>query len=99
MRKLSVIFCLVLIAALAAGLMVSCSSTSVEGPLALKMASAATGNYQEGEQAFCNAFNARCGPDYTIQYYGAGQMLAFPELLDGVRTGAADMAALTPNFN
>jgi TRAP-type C4-dicarboxylate transport system substrate-binding protein len=26
-------------------------------------------------------------------------MLSVPELLDGVRTGAADMAAVTPNFN
>jgi TRAP-type C4-dicarboxylate transport system substrate-binding protein len=99
MRKLSVIFCLVLVAVLAAGLVVSCSPAKVEGPVVLKFASAATGNYQEGEQAFCDAFNARCGPDYTIEYYGAEQMLSFPELLDGVRTGAAEMAAITPNFN
>jgi TRAP-type C4-dicarboxylate transport system substrate-binding protein len=65
----------------------------------LKMASAATGNYVDGEQAFADAFNARCGPDYTIAYYGSESMLSFPELLDGVRTGAADMAAVTPNFN
>jgi TRAP-type C4-dicarboxylate transport system substrate-binding protein len=98
MRKLYFIFCLLLVAALTVGLTVSCS-TKTEGPVVLKMASAATGNYQEGEQAFCDAYNARCGPDYTIQYYGAEQMLAFPELLDGVRTGAAEMAAITPNFN
>jgi TRAP-type C4-dicarboxylate transport system substrate-binding protein len=68
-------------------------------PVVMKFASAAMGNYVDGEQAFVDAFNARCGPDYTIEYYGSESMLSFPELLDGVRTGAADMAAVTPNFN
>lgn len=77
----------------------SCGEPSPDEPVVLKMASAATGNYIEVEQAFVDAFNARCGPDYTIEYFGAEAMLSFPELLDGVRTGAADMAAVTPNFN
>jgi TRAP-type C4-dicarboxylate transport system substrate-binding protein len=63
------------------------------------MPSAATSNYIDGEQAFADDFNARCGPDYTIEYYPAGEMLAFAEILDGVRTGAAEMGVLTPNFH
>ena len=68
-------------------------------PVVLKMASAAMFQYGDVEVAFVDAFNARCGPDYTIEYYGAEQMLSFPELLDGIRTGAADMGAITPNAN
>jgi len=68
-------------------------------PVVLKMASAAMFHYCDVETAFVDAFNARCGPDYTIEYYGSEQMLSFPELLDGVRTGAADLGAITPNAN
>ena len=78
---------------------ISCGEAKPSEPVVLKFASAAMGNYVDGEQAFVDAFNARCGPDYTIEYFPSEQMLAFPELLDGVRTGAADMAAITPNFN
>lgn len=67
-------------------------------PVVLKMASAATGNYIDSEQAFVDAFNSRCAPDYTIEFYPAEQMLSFPEILDGVRTGAAEMGVVTPNF-
>jgi TRAP-type C4-dicarboxylate transport system substrate-binding protein len=98
MKKLSILICVLVVAALFGGVFASCESSPDE-PVVLKFASAATGNYQEGEQAFADAFNARCGPDYTMEYYGAEQMLSFPELLDGVRTGAADMGAITPNFN
>jgi C4-dicarboxylate-binding protein DctP len=62
------------------------------------MPSAATSNYIDVEQAFVDDFNAQCGPDYTIEYYPAEQMLSFMEMLDGVRTGAAEMGVLTPNF-
>lgn len=99
MKKLLMILVAAVIIVMSAFSFVSCGEPSPDEPVVLKFASAATGNYQEGEQAFCDAFNARCGPDYTIEYYGAESMLAFPELLDGVRTGAADMAAVTPNFN
>lgn len=43
--------------------------------------------------------NARIGPAYKIEYYPAGQMLAFPEIMDGVRTGGAEMGAITPCFH
>jgi len=89
----------ILVISLLAGVLTACGEAKPEKPVVLKMASAAMGNYVEGEQAFADAFNARCGPDYTIEYYPSEQMLSFPELLDGVRTGAADMAAITPNFN
>lgn len=98
MKKLAILICVLVVAALFGGVFASCDSSPDE-PVVLKFASAATGNYQEGEQAFADAFNARCGPDYTIEYYGAEQMLSFPELLDGVRTGAADIGAVTPSFN
>lgn len=75
------------------------TTTAPPEPVVLSFASAAMGNYQDLELAFAEAFNARCGPAYTIEYFPAESKLAFPELLDGVRTGAADMAAVTPNFN
>ncbi len=90
---------LLLIIALTGSLFVSCSSD--EGPsqpVVLKMASAATGNYIDVERAFVDAFNKRCGPDYTIEFYPAEQMLSFMEMLDGIRTGAAEMGVVTPNF-
>jgi TRAP-type C4-dicarboxylate transport system substrate-binding protein len=99
MKKILMILIAAVIIIMSAFAFVSCGEPSPDEPVVLKFASAATGNYQEGEQAFCDAFNARCGPDYTIEYFGAEAMLSFPELLDGVRTGAADMAAVTPNFN
>jgi len=73
------------------------STTATAKTVVLKMASASTGNYIDNEQAFVDAFNARCAPDYQIEYYPAGQMLQFPEMLDGIRTGAADMGDITPN--
>lgn len=74
-------------------------TTQPPEPVVLSFASAATANYQDLELAFAESFNARCGPDYTIEYFPAESKLSFVELLDGVRTGAADMAAITPNFN
>ncbi len=68
-------------------------------PVVLKMASAAMFQYGDVEMAFVDAFNARCGPDYTIEYYGAEQMLSFMEIFDGVRTGVAELGAITPNFH
>ena len=99
MKRLSILLSVMLVLSLFGGMVASCGEAKPDEPVVLKMASAAMGNYVDGEQAFVDAFNARCGPDYTIEYYPSQQMLSFPELLDGVRTGAADMAAITPNFN
>lgn len=93
MKKILILLSIVLIVALT-GSFVACPA---KGPVVLKMASAALFEYGDVEQAFADAFNERCGPDYTIEYYGGEQMLSFPELLDGVRTGAADMGAITPS--
>jgi TRAP-type C4-dicarboxylate transport system substrate-binding protein len=94
-KKILILLSIVLIVALT-GSFVACPA---KGPVILKMASAAMGPYITDEQAFADAFNARCGPDYTIEYYPNQEMLSFPELLDGVRTGAADMGAITPSAN
>jgi TRAP-type C4-dicarboxylate transport system substrate-binding protein len=100
MKKIAFLICVILIAAMLGGVLTACGEAKPAKPVVLKFASAAMGpDYTGVEQAFVDAFNARCGPDYTIEYYGAEQMLSFPELLDGVRTGAADMAAITPNAN
>jgi len=105
MKKLYQLFSLILIIALFSSLLVSCGNkdetttvTTVKEPVILKMASAATSSYIEVEQAFVDAFNARCAPDYVIEYYPSEQMLSFSELLDGIRTGAAEMGVITPNF-
>lgn len=109
MKKLTVIFgILLLIICLSGSMFTSCSSeeetsepsqtTAPAKPVVLKMASAATGNYIDVEQAFVDAFNERCGPGYTIEFYPAEQMLSFMEMLDGVRTGATDIGVITPNF-
>jgi TRAP-type C4-dicarboxylate transport system substrate-binding protein len=97
MKKISIFICFVLVISLVPISLASCSEPAE--PVVLSFASAATGNYQDAELAFVEAFNERCGPDYTIEYFPAESKLAFPELVDGVRTGAADMAAITPNFN
>jgi TRAP-type C4-dicarboxylate transport system substrate-binding protein len=99
MKKLSILICIALFVSLLMGSLVSCGEEEPSEPVVLSFASAATGNYQDLELEFAEAFNARCGPDYTIEYFPAESKLAFPELLDGVRTGAADIAAVTPNFN
>jgi TRAP-type C4-dicarboxylate transport system substrate-binding protein len=100
MKKLAFLVCIILVVAVMGGVLTACGEAKPAKPVVLKMASAAMGpDYTGVEQAFVDAFNARCGPDYTIEYYGAEQMLSFPELLDGVRTGAADMGAITPNAN
>jgi TRAP-type C4-dicarboxylate transport system substrate-binding protein len=97
MKKISILICFVLVISLIPISLVACSEPAE--PVVLSFASAATGNYQDLELAFAEAFNDRCGPDYTIEYFPAESKLAFPELLDGVRTGAADIGAVTPNFN
>ena len=94
MKKMIILLSIVLVIALSGSLFVACEKK----PVVLKMASAALFQYADVEIAFVDAFNARCGPDYTIEYYPAEQMLSFMEMLDGVRTGAAEMAAITPNF-
>jgi TRAP-type C4-dicarboxylate transport system substrate-binding protein len=99
MKKLSLIICVIMVAALFGGVFSSCGEAKPDEPVVMKMASAALAEYGEVEQTFVDAFNERCGPDYTIDYYGAEQMLSFMELLDGVRTGAADLGAITPNFH
>lgn len=63
----------------------------------LKMASAAIAEYAEVEKRFVDSFNAKCGPGFKIEFYPAQQMVPFPELLDAVRTGTADMGVITPN--
>ncbi len=98
MKRLSVLLCVILVAATFGGVFASCDSGPDE-PVVMKMASAALMEYGEVEMVFVDAFNERAGPDYTIDYYGAEQMLSFMELLDGVRTGAADLGAITPNFH
>lgn len=113
MKKLFILLSIVLVIALSGSLFVACEGEEeppANGeppeepeepaePVVLKMASAGMFQYAEPEQAFADAFNARCGPDYTIEYYPAEQMLSFPEILDGVRTGAAEMGAITPSFH
>ena len=103
MRKLTLIFTFVLILSLFGGLLASCSSNEPAQPTTpstptpqpvkttiLKFASAATADYIPDEEAYVNAVNARIGPAYKIEYYPAGQMLAFVEIMDGVRTGGAN---------
>jgi TRAP-type C4-dicarboxylate transport system substrate-binding protein len=99
MKKALMILAAMVIILMSSFAAVSCGEPSPSEPVVLKFASAATGPYINAEQAFADAFNARCGPDYTIDYYPNQEMLAFPELLDGVRTGAADMGAVTPSAN
>jgi len=78
-------------------LVLSCGISEAKSPVILKMASAAMGPYMEEERAFADRFNKRTGGDYKIEYYPAEQMVKFPEILDAVRTGAAEMGVLTPN--
>jgi TRAP-type C4-dicarboxylate transport system substrate-binding protein len=89
--------CLLLVISLFGGLFISCGEEGPSEPVILKFASQATGPYIEREQKLADNFNARCGPDYTIEYYPSEQMVSFMELLDACRTGAAEMVSLTPN--
>jgi TRAP-type C4-dicarboxylate transport system substrate-binding protein len=97
MKRLSILICALLIIPLLCGMFVSCGEAKPTEPVILKFASQATGPYIEREQLFADNFNARCGPDYTIEYYPSEQMVSFTELLDACRTGAAEMVSLTPN--
>jgi TRAP-type C4-dicarboxylate transport system substrate-binding protein len=97
MKKALMILVAMVIILMSSFAAVSCGEPSPSEPVILKFASQATGPYIEREQKFADNFNARCGPDYTIEYYPAEQMVAFTELLDACRTGAAEMVSLTPN--
>ena len=66
-------------------------------PTVLKMASAATGRWPADEKIFVDNFNQRADGVYRIEYYPSEQMVKFPELLDAIRTGAADLCYITPN--
>jgi TRAP-type C4-dicarboxylate transport system substrate-binding protein len=96
-KKLIILLSIALVIALSGSLFTACGEEKPAEPVVLKMASAGMFQYAEPEQAFADAFNARCGPDYTIEYYPAEQMVAFAEILDAVRTGAAEMGAITPS--
>jgi TRAP-type C4-dicarboxylate transport system substrate-binding protein len=97
MRRLSISLSVVLVIIVASIFIVSLGTSEAKGPVILKMASAAMGPYVVEEQAFADRFNARTGGDYKIEYYPSEQMVKFPEILDAVRTGAAEMGVLTPN--
>jgi len=109
MKRMFILLSILLVIALAGSLFVACEEeepttpttpttpTEPAEPVVLKMASASFGEYADVEQGFVDAFNARCGPDYTIQYLPAEQMVSFAEILDTARTGAADLVAMTPN--
>lgn len=97
MKKLTTLLVAMLVIALFSGMLTACGEPKPDKPVILKFASQATGPYIEREQKLADNFNARCGPDYTIEYYPAEQMVAFTELLDACRTGAAEMVSLTPN--
>jgi len=97
MRRLSISLSVVLVIIVASIFIVSLGTLEAKGPVILKMASAAMGPYVVEEKAFADRFNARTGGDYKIEYYPSEQMVKFPEILDAVRTGAAEMGVLTPN--
>jgi TRAP-type C4-dicarboxylate transport system substrate-binding protein len=97
MRRLSISLSVVLVTIVASIFIIFLGTSEAKGPVILKMASAAMGSYVVEEQAFADRFNARAGSDYKIEYYPSEQMVKFPELLDAVRTGAAEMGVLTPN--
>lgn len=99
MKKVLILLVALVLIVMSGGLFTACGEEGPAEPVVLKMASAAHFQYADPEQAFADAFNARCGPDYTIEYYPGEQMVSFPELLDAVRTGVADMAAITPSAN
>lgn len=97
MKKSSIIFCCVSVTAIALIMAAFCGVSQAKGPVILKMASAAMGPYTADEKAFAESFNERAGGEYKIEYYPSEQMVKFPEILDAVRAGAAEMGALTPN--
>jgi TRAP-type C4-dicarboxylate transport system substrate-binding protein len=108
LKKIVLLIGAILVIVLVGGLFGSCSTQSpTTAPSAsgqaktriLKLASAATADYVPDEQAMVDAMNARIGPDYKIEYYPAGQLLAFPEILDGIRTGSVEMGAVTTGFH
>jgi TRAP-type C4-dicarboxylate transport system substrate-binding protein len=97
MKKVLMVLVALVVILMMAFTTISCGEAKPDKPVILKFASQATGPYIEREQKFADNFNARCGPDYTIEYYPSEQMVSFTELLDACRTGAAEMVSLTPN--
>jgi TRAP-type C4-dicarboxylate transport system substrate-binding protein len=97
MKKTLILLVALVLIVMSSGLFAACEDEGPAEPVVLKMASAALFQYADPEQAFADAFNARCGPDYTIEYYPAEQMVPFAEIFDAVRTGAAEMGAITPS--
>jgi hypothetical protein len=69
MRKTLILLIALVLIVVSGGLLTACEEEGPAEPVVLKMASAALFQYAEPEQAFADAFNARCGPDYTIEYY------------------------------
>ncbi len=97
MKKILILLVALVLIVGSVGLFTACEEEGPAEPVVLTMASASMFDYADVEQEFVDAFNARCGPDYTIAYLPAEQMVSFAEILDTARTGAADMVAMTPN--
>jgi len=97
MKKILILLVALVLIVGSVGLFTACGEEGPAEPVVLTMASASMFDYADVEQEFVDAFNARCGPDYTIAYLPAEQMVSFAEILDTARTGAADMVAMTPN--
>ncbi len=97
MKKSSALFGWVFMITIPFLFIASAGISEAKGPVILKMASAAMGPYVIEEKAFADRFNERAAGKYRIEYYPSEQMVKFPEILDAVRAGAAEMGALTPN--
>ncbi len=95
MKKTIILLVAMLLVLMSGSLFAACGDDEPAEPVVLRMASNALFVYADWEQEFVDAFNARCGPDYTIAYYPGEQMVPFAEIMDTVRTGVAEMGVLT----
>ncbi|MBN2060662.1 MAG: TRAP transporter substrate-binding protein DctP [Deltaproteobacteria bacterium] len=98
MKKLHLIPIVLLISLLSCSMFVSLSWGKSK-PVVLRLGMAVNAETPQSKELtkLAERFTKRAGPDYSMEYYSSQTLVPFPESLDAVRTGAAEMMGWPPS--
>jgi TRAP-type C4-dicarboxylate transport system substrate-binding protein len=98
MKRLSYLLIALLVIVLSGSILCSCTAKKTE-PVTLRLGMAITAQSPQSIELgqLATRFTERAGPDYSMGWYPAQTLVPFPDSLDAVRTGAAEMMGWPPS--
>ena len=96
MKKVFMILLAIVIISMSVGTFVSCGTPEPDKPVVLRLAGPwpPMDPVTEQLQAFADGFNARAPEGYSLEVHPGESLVKMMETLDGVRTGAVEMAGM-----